>query len=69
MCLNLTFSLLFFVYYSTVNENSTNNVPVVFFYSFIWILKGKCLLFLILTVFQKLNCSPSVAEFDQRTLL
>lgn len=46
MCLIVNFSLIFFyIYYSTVNENSTNNVPVVFwfFYTFIWMLKGNCL--------------------------
>lgn len=27
-------------------RKSTNNVPVVFFTAFIWMLKGNCLLFL-----------------------
>lgn len=31
----------FFVYYSTVNENSTNNVPVVFFTPFYLDAEGK----------------------------
>lgn len=73
MCLIVNFSLIFFfyIYYSTVNENSTNNVPVVgfFFYTFIWMSKGNCLYDP--TVFQQWmsHVLPSAIEFDHRTLL
>ena len=57
MCLIVNFSLIFFyIYYSTVNENSTNNVPVVFFF----------FLHLYLDVEGKLfiwpNCLPAMNE-------
>lgn len=55
MCLNLTFP---FCILQHITENSTNNVPFVFGFfsnSFIWISKGKCLLFLM--------CLPELNDY------
>ena len=60
-------SLILFVYYNTVNENSTNNVPVSFFTSTIWMLKGKSPLFT--TVAMNESNWPYLIEFNHQTVL
>lgn len=70
MCLNLTFRSSFFILQHSSWELHQQCASCVC-YAFIWMLKGKCLLFLQPNCLPEMNksCLPSVIEFDHWTLL